>query len=178
MNEHDCCFRNYCRNLKLGGYSQLPNPNDVSLKILDDVCYFKEIFVDVTPLIWCYRLDTTVQQKPQSVKQSGFPIFGFKIKDDGILGGLPLASQFAYGSLFKNNLKEKRNPKDPLDSGLIYVDCKQLYVDLSEKSQFLAFIRDSLNTTWLVMTLVDEIEKKLDSNQSFVYKILGCSFYL
>lgn len=173
MKEHDCCLRNYCIDFNLNQESQLVNRNHVNLKKLENHCYFKSIFVDVSPLIWCYHLNPTLQQKQQD-----FNGFGFTVKRDGIVGGMPFACQFAYGSVFKKNLTEKRNRNNFHDSGLIHVNCKNLYDNLSDKVQFLSFIRDSINTTTLVMTVADQIEKKLDNNQLFSYKFLGCSFYL
>lgn len=95
-----------------------------------------------------------------------------------MLGGVPFLSQFGYGSSFKNELKKERSYKDLFDSGPIDPSCKDLYDDLSKKPQFLAFIRDSLNTIWLNMKLVDQVYKGLSTTKSFSYKILGCSFYL
>ena len=167
IDERDCCFKNYCKDFNL---NQLTNQNEVSLKKLDDNCHFKKVFVDVTLLIWCYDLNSSSQKKEQEVA------IGFTVKRSGLLGGMPLAIRFPYGSLFKKNLTKKT--KDDKDGEFIDIDCKNVYNDLSKKDQFFSFIRDSLNGTCLAMVLADEIYKKLDKNQLFSYKFIGCSFYL
>lgn len=164
FGEYGCCFRNYCEEFKLGNPVEVPDELLPELEILEKYCYFKEKYVDVTPSIWCYRLGEPPLQKKQPLQ------FGFRVKEDGVLGGLPYISQFTYGSIFETNLKEKKdwslNP--------ISFNCRELYSDLSEKSQFFAFIRDSLNTCWLIMAL---FQYELEPTENYSFKLLGCSFY-
>ena len=167
IDERDCCFKNYCKDFNL---NQLNNKNHVSLEKLDENCHFKKVFVDITPLIWCYDLNSPSQKKSQEVG------FGFTVKRSGLLGGMPLAMRFPYGSMFKKNMTKKTNNEE--EARFIDIDCKNVYDDLSKKDQFFSFIRDSLNTTCLAMVVTDEIYKKLDKNLVFSYRFLGCSFYL
>lgn len=175
MGEFDCCFRNYYLDLNLVKTNNVPKRNEVGSEKLKSHCYFKRLHVDVSSLIWCYSLSSSVPQEKQGL---GKPTLGFRINSTSMLGGIPLIYQFCYGSVFKKNLNQKQNLNDPMDSGLLYLDCRQLYNDLSKEDQFLVFIRDSLNTTNLIIAVIDQIQQKLDQNELFSYKILGCSFYL
>lgn len=171
--EYDCCFDNYCRNLNLDPKDKLPAEKEVTLEHLDGLCCLKPVNVEVRPLIWCYQLGSCFKEQEEEML-----ILGLRVNRSGIIKGMPLICQFPYGSMFKKDLSEKQNRNNSNDDSLFYFNCREIYDNLSDKSQFISFIRDSLNMSCLVMTVVDQMEKQLDKNQLFCYKLLGCSFYL
>lgn len=63
LEEYDCCLRNYCQDFNLGDLNKVSDELLPDRKVLDKYCYFKKKHVDVTSLIWCYRLGDPPKKK-------------------------------------------------------------------------------------------------------------------